>query len=640
MTKILSLFIFLLSVLAPLQGYAAEEILKFHSDIEVMKDGSMEVTENITVRAEGRDIRRGIYRDFPTTYKDRLGHKYKVGFEVLEVRRDGDKEPYHTKKQGNGERVYIGSPDVNLKPGVYRYTLKYRTDRQLGFFEDHDELYWNVTGNGWDFPIREASATVHLPGNVLSDEIQLEAYTGPQGSTAKDYRAQKRGEGNAQFQTTRPLGRREGLTIVVGWPKGVVREPGQMERAGYFLWDNLAVIAGLLGWGLIFLYYFLVWLAVGKDPAKGTIFPRFEPPKDFSPAATRFVLKMGFDNKAFAAALLNLAVKGYITIQEKGRAYVLNRTSGSTVPLLPGEKKLLNKLPEELELKQKNHATIRLALRALKSALTLQCEKIYFRKNSLLVVPGILFSLGILIWMSFMQRDEGTPVVLFLTIWLTFWTIGVLAVIRGAVNAWRAVAHGPGNPIASVIGALAATFGAFMFSIGEVVGLVLLGISANVGVVIVLFLLALTNYLFYVWLKAPTHNGRKLLDEVEGFRMFLTVTEEERLKLLHPPDRTPELFEKYLPYALALDVEQLWAEQFSDVLTKAGTAGKAYSPAWYSGSYSSGDYGGLATSLGSGFTSVISSSSTAPGSSSGFSGGGGGGGSSGGGGGGGGGGGW
>ena len=139
------------------------------------------------------------------------------------------------------------------------------------------------------------------------------------------------------------------------------------------------------------------------------------------------------------------------------------------------------------------------------------------------------------------------------------------------------------------------------------------------------------NYIFYHLLKAPTRVGRSLLDTIEGFKLFLTVTEKDRLNMLNPPEKTPDLFEKYLPYALAFDIEQQWAEQFSDILsaTAVGEGGTAYSPSWYSGSaFTSLTAGGLVTSLSSSFSSAISSSSTAPGSSSG----GGGGGSSGGGG--------
>jgi uncharacterized membrane protein len=141
----------------------------------------------------------------------------------------------------------------------------------------------------------------------------------------------------------------------------------------------------------------------------------------------------------------------------------------------------------------------------------------------------------------------------------------------------------------------------------------------------------------FAWMAAPTREGRAVLDRIAGFRHYLSITEEDRLEALHPPEKTPELFERYLPYAIALKVENQWADRFTATLAAAAASGQAQTMAWYSGhSDPWNDPGGFADSVGSSLASTISSSSTAPGSSSGS----GGGGSSGGGGGGGGGGGW
>jgi uncharacterized membrane protein len=146
-------------------------------------------------------------------------------------------------------------------------------------------------------------------------------------------------------------------------------------------------------------------------------------------------------------------------------------------------------------------------------------------------------------------------------------------------------------------------------------------------------LLALLNVLFFWLLKAPTIAGRKLLDQLEGFRMYLTTAEEERLKVLNPPEKTPELFERFLPYALALNCENEWNAKFTAILAAAAIA----APAWYAGTHwDNGRTTSFTDSLGSTLASSTASASTSPGSSSGS----GGGGSSGGGGGGGGGGGW
>jgi uncharacterized membrane protein len=206
------------------------------------------------------------------------------------------------------------------------------------------------------------------------------------------------------------------------------------------------------------------------------------------------------------------------------------------------------------------------------------------------------------------------------------------------VQAWRGLRAGTaGQKIASAGGAVFLTLFSIPFFAGEIAGIVVLAVSTSAAVIVILLLVVGVNYLFHLLLKAPTRMGRALLDKVEGFKMFLGATEKDRMNVFYPPMRTPELFEKYLPYALALGVEQEWSEQFSEILAYAAQRGTTYSPAWYSGtSWRTLGASGFASSLGSSLSGAISSSSHAPGSRSGS----GGGGSSGGGGGGGGGGGW
>ncbi len=278
-----------------------ERILSFDSRITVNVDASLLVSETIRVRSTGEQIRRGIFRDFPTTYTDRGGNRHTVGFTVQAILRDGNPEDWHTERLANGIRVYMGRKDRLLAPGDHTYTLTYATDRQLGHFRDHDELYWNVTGNGWAFAIEMASATVALPPNAPGPSL-LEAYTGPTGAKGHAYRATSTPAGEAFFKSTQALAPHEGLTIVVGWPKGFVREPSATEKAACFLKDNRTLLAAMIGLVVLLAYYLLVWAAVGKDPAKGTVMPIYTPPDNLSPAAMRFMAEMGYDDKVFAAA--------------------------------------------------------------------------------------------------------------------------------------------------------------------------------------------------------------------------------------------------------------------------------------------------------------------------------------------------
>jgi uncharacterized membrane protein YgcG len=597
---------------------ADERILSFESDITVNADGWITVRETITVRSETKKIKRGIYRDFPVRYTTPAGDRYRVDFEVVEVQREGVPESYHVQSRGNDERVYIGKGNTFLNPGVYTYRLTYRTHRQLGFFENHDELYWNVTGNQWAFPIDRVEARVALPNTVAPELINTEAYVGRFGETGGEYEANVDVFGVAAFTATRTLRQGEGLTIVVTWPKGHVHEPSTAEQWAYFARDNRNVLLGVVGVSILLLYFFVVWSRVGRDPDPGVIVPLFEPPLDLSPAAMRYILKMGFDNKAYSAAVINLAVKGYLSISDDDDEYVLTRNRNVDKSVLsPGERRLAAKLfrgGKTAVLKRANHKSIRGSIKALKNLLRNEYHLVYFRTNGKYLIPGILIAVATIIVSGYSSvQDKGG--LFFMIIWLTGWTFTIYILIT------------QGQYL------MAAIFGVF-----EVGALVMLATEiASVSVTGLLILLIVINIVFFYLIKAPTQSGRKLMDAIEGFKLYLSVAEKERLNTLNPPEQTPELFEKYLPYALALGVDQEWSERFAETLHQAASDGSDYRPRWYSGSsWEGSDFGRFSSSLSSSLTSAVSSSSQAPGSSSGS----GGGGSSGGGGGGGGGGGW
>ncbi len=572
-----------LAFLLPAPVNADERILSYDSRIQILQDSRLEVTETLLVRAEGTEIKRGIFRELPTVYPGRQGRRSTVGFELRSVRRDGKDEPHHLERRDNGVAIYIGREDVFLSPGEYRYAITYRTDRQLGFFAGHDELYWNVTGHGWAVPIDKARAELHLPAGVPGDRVRLEAYTGRPGAQGQEYTA-KMQDGLPVLETTHGLAPGEGLTIVATWPKGFVAPPSDADRVFYALGDNRPLVYAMVGLTAILGYYFLVWIRLGRDPQGGVIIPRYQPPVGESPASMRVLSHMGYDNLSFVAGVLSLAVKGYLGIEQspdglfKPSQYTLTRKKGSTIPLSPDEHVLLRGLlthHERLLLDDENHEVIGGARAAHKKALMRKYDQGFFRTNGGWFFLGVVLSLGV----------AG---------------IGVIA---------PAVANGFGAEWFLTTGGGWATLGLL------VVGLVANGVSGKL-------------------LKAPTREGRRRKDEIEGFRLYLDVAEGEEIKLAGAPQKTASLFATYLPFALALGVEQRWAEKFAGVFL---THGSARSPDWYDGDHwDPGKLDRFSSSLGSSFDSAISSAATPPGSSSGS----GGGGSSGGGGGGGGGGGW
>lgn len=653
----LVLLCFTTALMAQTDDEPVERVRSFDAQITVQADGDMQVQEKIEVQATGDQIRHGIYREFPTRYTDHLGNRYVVMFQIVGVQRDGHVEPYHTESLTNGIRVYFGDKDTLISSGVHHYVFTYRTNRQLGFFSDHDELYWNVNGLGWIFPMDVVTATVILPPQIHNFVTGLYGYTGAQGEQGQEFTASRDKDGNPLFRAEN-LAPLHGLTIVVTWPKGLIPEPTRQQKIKWFLSDNLNATVGLGGLIIVLLYYLVVWARVGRDPAPGTIVPLYEPPDNMSAAAMRYLKHMGFDDQTFSIAILGLAAKGYITINQERTGnkkhsddyyLVLKRDPGrSAVPLSTDEKALKEKLFEghtTLELTNVNHSVISGAKSALSTALHSGMEKIYFVTNAGYLWPGIglsVISAVAMLAVASNQMDGVQPAVAaFMTIWLSGWSVGVGALLHAVARAWKGART---SKVSGGAGAVGITLFSIPFLIGEIVGVVLLIWAVSLVGFLVIMLLLGANVLFHHLLKAPTRAGRQLLDRVDGFKMFLTAVDGHRLSTMVAPDKTPELFERFLAYALALGVEQAWAEQFSQVLATAGAPNDttAYRPSWYTGAFIASSPAAFASSFSSGFSSAVSASASAPGSSSGggFSSGGGGGGSSGGGGGGGGGGGW
>jgi hypothetical protein len=293
---------------------AQERILSYDTEIDVRADGSIEVAEHIRVRAEGSEIRRGIYRDIPTRYRDRFGNRVRADIEVLGVERNGAPEAWFTEGRSNGVRINTGGDDfLPALPADYTFTIRYRATRQLGYFDEHDELYWNAIGTGFIFAIESGSVVVRLPAAVPAERLGAEGYTGPQGAQGAAYTAAA-ADGSAHYRLTQRLDPYHGFTIVLTFPKGLVPEPTRAQRREWFLADNAGVLVALLGLLGMLLFCAMAWWRVGRDPRRGVIVPRYEPPAQHTPAALRFMRRMDYDMRCFSADLLGLAVAGHVHI--------------------------------------------------------------------------------------------------------------------------------------------------------------------------------------------------------------------------------------------------------------------------------------------------------------------------------------
>jgi uncharacterized membrane protein YgcG len=594
---------------------AREHILRFVSDVTVERNGDLAVVETIRVEAEQNAIKHGILRDFPTTYTRPDGSRVVVGFAVQSVTLDGANVPWTTEPMANGVRVRIGSPDTIISVGEHEFGIRYNTTRQIGFFPSYDELYWNATGTGWTFAIDVAEARITLPDAVPFTQAAF--YTGAQGASGRDASIVTRQPGLILFRTNRALPPGNGLAVAAAWQKGLVAAPSQADQAGWWLQDNLPAAVSGLGLVGILAFYVFAWWRFGRDPPAGTIIPLFAAPDGMSAAAVRYVERMAYDARCFTAAIIDLGVNGHLRLTGSGGETVLWRLDGGKA-IGPAESAVKSKLfaaNPSLKLTQTNYKTFAGAQSALQASLKQSYDGTLFTDNYLWSAVGLILTIALL--------------------------VVVVGLIGTTYDGDRAAALNVGLflPLAPIAA------GAYMIRIGRrrdswggvmiAAGAVLIALSVAVGLAlmasgahgpldvlpgIVAYGLAPLALLGFHWLQAPTAAGRAVMDRIEGFRQYLGVAEEDRLNALNPPDKTPELFERFLPYALALDVENRWAQRFAAVLAAAGTGAVAAS--WYQNNQWQSDPVAFTHQLGGALTQTIASASSAPGSSSGSSGGG------------------
>ncbi|RNF36261.1 DUF2207 domain-containing protein [Paracoccus methylarcula] len=642
-TRILTAFLFVLGLAG--SALADEEIRNFHALIDVGADATLKVTETITVNVEGEQISRGIFRDIPLRYEDANGRIREVRLDVRSVRRDGKDEPYRTERNSGVLRIRIGDADVLLPHGVHSYEITYDTTRQIRYFDNHDELYWNVTGNGWDFPILEASAEIRLPPGGHATDVTY--FTGPYGSTEQAARAERLDNGNRVLvEATRGLGRREGLTAVVAFPKEVVAPVSEEELNADWRHDNLGWIIGAGGLAIIFAFYLLAWSRVGRDPPKDIVVPRWTAPDGVSPALANYIEKRGFRGsgwEAFSASVIDLAVKGHLELDRPKRTMTIRR-KGDGIPegIGIGQRAILNALPADgdtLTVNKSNGSKVQSVGRAFRQAVESEHRNQFYRSNPLFLAFGGFLSVIVLLLVIAMG---GFAPQVIATVFAAMFPSIVIAIFAVSIGRQFRGAHSLGSRIRAVI--VTAVIGFMGLNMAGGFFKMLTQIEFDLRVLAVVAGLVITNIVFFCIMGAPTQIGQKRSAEIAGLKQYLTFAEKDRMNMQGTPEMSPQHFETLLPYAVALGVEKPWSRTFDAWLATALAAGTAAyaGPHWYHGrDFSSSNVGaGLGTMAGSLSNSFTASLPTPKSSSSGFSSSGGGGGFSGGGGGGGGGGGW
>lgn len=628
----------LVGVFLVLPAVAREEIRNFTADVVLATNGTVNVTETIDVQAEGDEIRRGIYRDIPVTLLGPEGGKIRPGFDVLSVSRDGNAEMFRVERMGDFQRIWIGDPDVLLNPGKHRYVINYTMTRMARTFDNHDELYWNATGNYWIFPIVNAVANVTLPdGAVISNKA---AYTGPVGSTEQAVTITRTSDNTATFRTTRELGAGEGMSVVVAFQKGVLILPTGLNAWLQRLSDLREVIFPVIAALLVLAYNFLAWSRVGRDPEKGTIIPLFHPPKDFSPGLVHYVHNWGFDKSgwtAFTATIFELGVKGLVTIDNSGDNLRVTATGKKPdAPLLSGEQIVFDYFAAEGDVTVDKSTGLALQKKRgeFVSAIEKENRSTWFKSNLGYAVLGYVLALALL--GAMVLFDVLDPL----------WLIGsiIIGVVLGLFGtSFSSITQGGiFTKLFAAFWVTVVAFNIFGFALDS-----LTQMTVNTAAIAAISIVLIT-VVFAVLMRAPTIQGRKIMDQIDGFKMYLDTAEKERLNIAGEPPMTVDRFERILPYAIALGVEKPWSEHFEAELARnaVSDATGGYSPLWYSGGSGIGA-GNMASNISNavsaaaaGMTAAMVAAQPVQASSSGFSSGGGGGGSSGGGGGGGGGGGW
>ena len=513
----LSLTVFLVA----LPAFAAvRQIIIQHFDDEVVvsEDGTIDVTETIEARFSGENW-HGLYRSIPIEYTNPQGLNYTLLIDhVSATDSDGRALKWEQSSEGRYTKFKIYVP--NADDSTHTIVFHYRVLDALRFFEDHDELYWNVTGNDWEVPIQSASAHIALPAGVTG--LHAVAYAGAVNSRAQDAVVEVK-DNSVDIHTTRPLSFHEGLTAVVGFDKGFVHPPSGATRFIQFLRSNIPLLIPII----VFFVMFWLWWTRGRGPERQAIAVQYEPPDKLTPGECGTLVDNEAAMRDITATLVDLAVKGYMTIEQRDESHLLGlshskeyifhlkKPAAEWVAARAHEQQMLSALFD-------NGASTDVKLSDLQNHFYTQ-------------LPGIRDSIfqALMSDNYYLHRPD--------------------TVRQGYIGAGLAIGFltVAGNVfLAHATGIASATW-------------VIAGIAS--GLVICAF-----GY----FMSARTVTGQRALEKVLGFEDFLGRTQKDQIDRL---EKTPDLFEKYLPYAMALHVEKKWVQAFSGIAMQP--------PSWYQGSY-------------------------------------------------------
>ena len=556
----------------------------------------MLVRERITVQAAGIKIKRGIFRVFPVNYTTADGGVHYTGFEFMAAKMNGSPVPAEADRDGADMFIRIGDPNGRVSRGVHTYEILFQVTDHLRFLADRDALYWNVTGNNWDFPIDKVTCHIVLPGGDSSESAIMvaNAYTGKAGAVGTDWQLLA----PATFATTRPLNRQEGLTVALDWKPGLVeRNTSLRNQVSEFFsahqWLRVAILpfCALLIFGTI-------WFRYGRDPKLGTIVPSFAPPQGMMPGMMAMLRSMKAVPLCFTSNLLQLAVQGAVKLQSpKNGVMVITHTGGddavlwddtsahndkdvkttkkfSDVNVLRGMLTYLfpSSAPED------NQVDSRVNLKNIHDSYE-HCARSYntfanqlFARNYgyFGLAAGIMILLICLLLLFVIPSPAINGIEDLVAIGLIlFFCIGALGVLLFWLR--NMFVRRRYNVVIRYLLIILMLFFVGGFAIGGIGALLAMDMELTVALLLV-FPIAL---FFLRIMPLPSKECIRLLTMIEGLAMYIEAAEKERLAILNAPEDTVERFELILPYALALGCAEAWERRFAPLLDKLN-----YTPSW------------------------------------------------------------
>jgi len=592
-----------------------EKIKQFHADILLKENGNIIVTETIKVYAKGEQIDHGIFRELPL-----ISNSSKVSkntfYTVLNVMRDGYKEPYHIDGDSETFKIYIGDKDYILPEGTYTYKVTYEVEAQTHSYDDFDEIYWNVNGNYWQFEIDNVTAKIILPKSAKA--FQTSCYTGILGSTEHDCNAKI--IDNCVYFTSKNLKKEEGFTIAAGFPKGIVHQPFfsphfKMEE---FL-DLEKILLAIAFVSICFSFYYFSWKKYGEDPLLKNEVRKIDLKALYSATSLHYIKERYATSQTLLVAIINLSMKGAIEISDNGKKswadqFQYSLKKGNTPANLSKEENaVLEALFEENDsfaIDKDTYLIFDKADKALEKSLQSQYKiKDYFSSNWKQILIGFALTIPALLGYCYLAKGTIYWAAIFGIMFFIFTFLLLKALLKVIIKV----------EFGAILICLFLLVFTSIFCYGSFVAINV--DKSYSGLNLLVLFLIISGFSIYLGLiNAYTELGVETKSETKKLKQFLLDYKPEE------NETAIRVYEENLPYAFALAIEEKWNKKFSDILKRLN-----YTNNWIKTTDGSS---GFSVKMMTHFSSTYNSYSSS--SSSGSSGGG----SSGGGGGGGGGGGW